>query len=68
MSDLIERLRTRNHSSIGFGVGPVCDEAAAELERLQAENERLRRGECICVKCGLRKDGEGSLADFYPGF
>lgn len=35
-SHLVERLRTRNGSSSGFGLGPVCDEAAAEIERLTA--------------------------------
>ncbi len=34
MSDLIERLRI---------VGGVCDEAADEIERLQRENEELRK-------------------------
>lgn len=34
---LVERLRSRNGSPTGFGLGPVCDEAAAEIERLTAE-------------------------------
>jgi len=44
--DLIERLRSRNGNAAGFGIGPVCDEAAdalaakdAEIARLRAENE-----------------------------
>jgi hypothetical protein len=36
MGDLIARLRTRNGSPTGFGLGPVCDEAADEIERLRA--------------------------------
>lgn len=31
---LVERLRTRNGRADGFGLGPVCDEAADEIERL----------------------------------
>lgn len=31
-----------------------------EAESSRAEVERLRRGEFICQKCGLRKDGEQS--------
>ncbi len=27
-----------------------------EIERLRADAARLRRGECICIKCGLRQD------------
>jgi hypothetical protein len=57
VSDIVGRLRTRNGRPDGFGLGPVCDEAAAEIERLRgivpevlerlndelcAENERLR--------------------------
>lgn len=34
--DIVERLRTRNGSPTGFGLGPVCDEAADEIERLRA--------------------------------
>lgn len=52
--------------------------AASELERLRAENltlrnvgvtqaeeiERLKRGEFICSRCQLRKDGEVSDVNF----
>lgn len=31
-TELIERLRTRNGSPNGFGLGPVCDKAADALE------------------------------------
>jgi hypothetical protein len=34
--DIVERLRTRNGSPTGFGLGPVCDEAADEIVRLRA--------------------------------
>jgi hypothetical protein len=36
MSDLVKRLRTRNGRPDGFGIGPVCDEAADRIERLEA--------------------------------
>lgn len=39
---LAERLRTRNGSATGFGIGPVCDEAASLIER-QAEQIRELR-------------------------
>ena len=42
MTDLIERLRTRNGRADGFGLGPVCDEAADELSALRAERDALR--------------------------
>lgn len=32
----------------------------AELDKLRAEVEALRRGEFICQRCGLRKDAEQS--------
>ena len=34
------------------------------LNAAAAEIERLRRGEFICSKCGLRKDAEKTDADF----
>lgn len=37
----------------------------AEIERLRAEVEKLRRGEFICQRCLLRKDGE---SDGEPQF
>jgi carbonic anhydrase len=36
----------------------------AELERLKAEVEALKRGEFICAICGLRKDSDHQKADF----
>lgn len=38
---LQERLRTRGGRPDGFGLGPICDEAAAELDRLQARVAEL---------------------------
>ena len=40
MTDIVELLRTRNGNPSGFGLGPVCDEAADQIERLLAERER----------------------------
>ena len=31
---------------------------------LAEEVRRHRRGECICIRCGLRQDGEKTQADF----
>lgn len=45
MSDtkaLIERLRTRGGRADGFGLGPICDEAAATIARLDAERDAAR--------------------------
>lgn len=36
----------------------------AELEALTVKMEELDRGEYICKKCGIRKDGEGERGDF----
>ena len=41
MTDIIELLRTRNHSRTGHGLGPVCDAAADEIERLRADLLRI---------------------------
>lgn len=41
-ADITQRLRTRNGSPTGFGIGPVCDAAADEIDALRAEIERLR--------------------------
>ena len=37
-----------------------CTKCENEYEQLRAENERLKRGEFICQRCGLRKDSEQS--------
>jgi hypothetical protein len=38
---LAQRLRTRNGRADGFGLGPVCDEAAAALEAQAAQIAEL---------------------------
>lgn len=37
---------------------------AKALHNVTAERDRLLRNEYICIKCGLRKDGEKVEADF----
>jgi hypothetical protein len=41
MSDIVERLRTRNGRPDGFGLGLLCDEAAGEIERLREDSALL---------------------------
>lgn len=62
--DLIEQLRLlRPTAKFEYAkdqflmIGVVMHEAANEIQR-------LRRGEFICKKCGLRKDGEKVDAEF----
>jgi hypothetical protein len=38
--------------------------AADEIDRLINEVAGLMRGECICKRCGLRKDAETPEGDF----
>lgn len=38
----------------------LATQAADELFRLRDENERMKRGEFICSKCGLRHDSDES--------
>jgi hypothetical protein len=49
MTGIVEKLRTRNGRPDGFGIGPVCDEAADEIERLQAEVLTLHKSLAECV-------------------
>jgi hypothetical protein len=42
MSDLVKRLRSRNGRPDGFGIGPVCDEAADRIEALEAALRQAR--------------------------
>lgn len=51
-------------------MGNECEAAADEIERLRALLERSRRGEHICLKCGLRQDGYDAAAHAaaYPAF
>jgi hypothetical protein len=39
-------------------------EVKRELAAVTAERDALLRGEYICKKCGIRKDGEGAKGDF----
>ena len=67
---LVERLRTRNGRADGFGIGPVCDEAADEIERLRgalldiADVARLSS----CRDLGLWDDGLAKLIAHHVGF
>lgn len=38
---LADILESRNGNPTGFGLGPVCDKAAAELRRLVAQRDAL---------------------------
>lgn len=42
MSELIEKLRSRNGRADGFGIGPVCDEAADRIEHLERVLSEVR--------------------------
>jgi len=60
MTDLVDRLREMAGSPVGLrpvGAGRLCREAADEIERLRAENERLQREFNIaCTALGEAKD------------
>ena len=43
-----------------YGMARIVD----AHNKLRAELEGLKRGEFICRKCGLRKDGEHAHAEF----
>lgn len=44
MSDIVEQLRTEAEVTAGAGGGSLLERAADEIERLRAENQRLREG------------------------
>lgn len=46
-------LRSRNNNPDGFGLGPVCDEAALELLRLNAVHTDLERVKMQLAACGV---------------
>lgn len=46
-------LRSRNNNQAGFGLGPVCDEAAVELLRLNSVHADLERVSMQLVACGV---------------
>lgn len=47
---------TEGHCSLLADLFP----AAEQLSALADEVEKLRRGECICTRCGLRQPGEAA--------
>lgn len=57
MTDILDRLRARVKYLLPGDDGQLLQEAIAEIER-------LRRGEFICTKCGLRKNSEHEQGDF----
>jgi hypothetical protein len=46
------------------GIDVTFEELQALCLGLSSELDKLKRGEFICRKCGLRKDGEGPPATF----
>ena len=50
--------------SVDYVDASFCKSLERALAAAQAELAALKRGEFICRKCGLRKDGEGPIADF----
>ena len=48
----------------GTAMQIAATEAVAEIERLRAELAMHARGECICVRCGLRQNGQKQEAPF----
>lgn len=42
----------------------AAKELGADNEDLEQELAQLKRGEWICLKCGIRKDGESVAAEF----
>ena len=46
-------LRSRNNNQVWFGLGPVCDEAALELLRLNAVHTDLERVKMQLAACGV---------------
>jgi len=65
-----EEILRRQDGYIKVGRGCVIiserylEKKDAEIVALKAKVEELERGEYICKKCGLRKDGEGERGDF----
>lgn len=55
----LEKLRTNESASKS-----VIQKWAAERVEMVAEIERLKRGEYICTRCGLRNDGDGVAGEF----
>lgn len=65
-----DEITARRHRELIDAIGTRINESqsiydlCAEVLRLQEEIERLKRGEFICQKCGLRKDSEYPKGDF----
>ena len=61
---LADILESRNGNPTGFGLGPVCDKAAAELRRLHAQiaacEPYLKEGETPAER--IERDHKDSLA------
>lgn len=54
--DIIIRLRSAVCNDENDG--QLLDDAAEEIELLRSQMDPLLKGEFICKKCGIRKDGE----------
>lgn len=65
MKDPIEILRQYNRWRRGEDVDfPVSYEIDEAIDRVIAEVELRRRGECICIRCGIRQNGEKTEVAF----
>jgi hypothetical protein len=56
--DVRELLMARSYLTL-----PQRQKVVDEVARLRAEIERRSRGECICIRCGLRQLGKLSEQD-----
>jgi len=69
--DIVDRLRVTALSASGFNLPPLLREAADEIERLRAENERLRKIAEALSAVAREKDLEverlRAAADQYMG-
>lgn len=68
MIDHLEALREYNAWRRGGGDSAKYDgiqkTLGVTIDKAIAELEMLRRGECICTRCGIRQDGEHPKGDF----
>ena len=56
--------QTPIHRRIIYDPETYIQELETKLSAAQAQIAALERGEFICSKCGLRKDGEHENGDF----
>lgn len=65
---IMAELGMPNSRSLLQALQQVANEVAQETHSVL--NARLQRGECICLKCGLRQDSYDAAAHAaaYPGF